>query len=65
LHPERPDRLLAARLLAADLEEAAPFWWETTFTNVYFQMENGKLSNYHIRTEYATNGPQLHRKYVV
>jgi hypothetical protein len=48
MHPERPGRLLAERLLTADPEDKPSHFAdvdrETTFTNIDFQIENGTLS---------------------
>jgi hypothetical protein len=65
-HPDRPGRLLAARLLAADPDDEPRHFGDVMLTAKLLDSQmfifNLKIKNYQDRREYATNGPQLHRK---
>jgi hypothetical protein len=64
-HPEHLGRLLAARPIAADPEDKPSHFGDVMLTGKLFSsmfIFKLEMEIYLNRTEYATNGPQLHRK---
>jgi hypothetical protein len=59
-HPERPGRH-GSEAAAADTEDKPIHFGDVMLTGKLLSPIL-KIESYHIRTEYATNGPQLHRK---